>query len=73
MRIVDITKPLDPTTVMIRLDTDEITMLEEALSEFVRFTGDHKVQAEYYGEEFLRRVTLMRDTLKDLIDRALSQ
>ena len=71
MRILDISKPLEPTTVMVRLDTDEVNMLEEALSEFIRATTDHKVKAEYYGEEFLKRAGALRDAFKQLIDSSI--
>lgn len=72
MKVLDITRPLDHTTVLLKLEADEMSMLEEALSEFIRVTASHKVQAEYYGEEFLKRIAGLRDMFKDLIDQSLS-
>ena len=72
MKVLDVSKPLDRTAVLLKLDADEMSMLEEAMSEFIRVTTSHKVQAEYYGEEFLKRLSGLRDSFKVLIEQFLS-
>jgi hypothetical protein len=73
MKILDVSKPLDRAAVTLKLSSDEVSSLYEALHEFLRDLDKHKVKAEYYGEAFTSMLGSLRDEFKHLIDTAFSQ